>query len=133
MRVLVLDDMESRQSSFKMCLIGTLMDQAYDARTAIKLLDQTAAAKTQYDVVYLDHDLSECHYSDQSGSTKEEETGMAVVDHIITMAVELRPKHCVVHSWNQTRGMEMCYRLRDAGIRVTRWLFQENNLPNLTR
>lgn len=125
MRVLTLDDMEIRQNFFRRWFREHEHHVALDAPTAIVLLDCSGRLEPVFDLVMLDHDLAEEHYLTASEGLSETGddgyapgTGMDVVDHIVKMPVEQRPKRVVVHSWNPTRSVEMFNRLRDAGIAV---------------
>lgn len=143
MRILTLDDMEIRQVVFRTRFSGHVHDEAKDAESAIDLLENF-----DYDLVMLDHDLAEEHYLTLSQGLSEKAvhpptcpwnkdwhactcgafdykpgTGMDVVDHIIKMPVERRPKTAVVHSWNP-RGQEMARRLEEVGVRTYRIPFQ---------
>lgn len=69
----------------------------------------------EYDQVFLDHDLSlddiMCAPGDPNAKVP---TGMAVVDHILTM--ERPPPHVIVHTHNTPASMEMARRLDDHPI-----------------
>jgi hypothetical protein len=133
MRILSLDDMESRQSQFRRWFAGHTHDEAFDAKVAIGLLENF-----DYDLVMLDHDLAEEHYLIESEGLHETRqpgqpeytpgTGMDVVDYIVKMPIERRPKTVVVHSYNFGRSVEMYVRLNESGIRVYRIPFGNNPL-----
>ena len=133
MRILTLDDMESRQSQFRKWFIGHTHDEAFDAKVAIGLLENF-----DYDLVMLDHDLAEEHYLVMSEGLHETRqpgqpeyspgTGMDVADFIVSMPVERRPKVAIVHSYNPGRAVEMYQRLREAGMKVHRIPFGKNPL-----
>ena len=132
MRILFLDDMEERHHAFRKHVDSTGVECTYvfNAEDAIKALDGE-----RFDVAFLDHDLGERDYQlfihgiDHSfvGS------GMDVVDHIILMSVENRPRQVVVHTWNSRRGHEMMLRLWDAGVHVLRIPFDPQALPKLPK
>jgi hypothetical protein len=131
MRVLTLDDMEIRQQAFRRWFLIDTHDEAFTAPDAIKLLENF-----DYDVVMLDHDLAEEHYLTVSEGLSEGPldgvpeykpgTGMDVVDYIINMPEERRPKKVIVHSWNPSRSQEMYNRLRDAGFNTWKIPFTPN-------
>lgn len=130
MKILFLDDMEIRHSAFTRNHIGHDIRQAFTAQEAIRMINAN-----DFDVVFLDHDLAEEHYLKMSEGLSEEPTndgyahgtGMDVVDHIIQMEPEDRPKHVIVHSMNGVRGTEMTKRLKEAGI----WCIHRPFNPNL--
>ena len=119
--------METRQAHFRARFSAYTHDEAKDANSAIELLDNF-----DYDLVFLDHDLAEEHYLELSEGLHETQqpgyaeyspgTGMDVVDHIVKMPAERRPKLAVVHSWNP-RGDEMANRLWEAGVKAYRIRF----------
>lgn len=125
MKVLVLDDMEIRHHVFRRRFIGHELTEARTAAEAIAALDATV-----FDQVQLDHDLSEEHYLTMSEGVSEDRlpgapvyapgTGMDVVDHIVAMPPERRPKLAIVHSMNSARSPEMVARLKDGGV-PARW------------
>jgi CheY-like chemotaxis protein len=123
MRILTLDDMESRQREFRRWFVGHTHDEAQTAPDAIRLLEYF-----EYDLVMLDHDLAEEHYLTLSEGLSEDlvgdgplyspGTGMDVVDHILQMPRKQRPKKVIVHSWNMVRSVEMYARLQEVGVLV---------------
>ena len=118
MRVLTLDDSPLRQLSFRRWFAGLLHAEAYTAQEAIEALQ----AGPRFDLVQLDHDLSEEHYIGDTGLG----TGMDVVDHIIRMEPGQRPYRAIVHSWNMPRAQEMVRRLEEAGVWVRYCRFDPN-------
>lgn len=58
---------------------------------------------------FLDHDLSEDDICIAPGAPTKVPTGMAVVDHIVTM--QRPPDSVIVHSLNYEAAIEMCARL----------------------
>ena len=58
-------------------------------------------------------------------------TGMDVVDHIIGMPEELRPRAVIVHSYNVIRAPEMLRRLLEAGIRAYWIKFDGSGEPSI--
>lgn len=126
MKILFLDDMQQRHDTFRRNHIGSDVLHAYTAEEANRSLDNQV-----WDVASLDHDLCEEHYLTMSEGQSEDVipghkayspgTGMDVVDHIVAMPPEKRPRAVIVHSMNVVRSQEMVARLRDAGIR-TAWM-----------
>lgn len=60
-------------------------------------------------LAFLDHDLSEDDICVAPGAPTKVPTGMAVVDHIVTM--QRPPASVTVHSLNHDAAIEMCARL----------------------
>jgi CheY-like chemotaxis protein len=120
-RVLVLDDKPIRLDRFKQRLEGHEVHCFDNAPEAMNALTN---AEKPYDVAYLDHDLGEGNEKSkaQDGSDL---TGMHVVDHIITLPAEKRPKMVIAHTNNAPRGEEMKLRLRDAGIEAEKQPFTD--------
>lgn len=110
--VLFLDDMNWRHQQF-----GRLVDRrgddvlvwkAYTAAQAIELLDRVEFAQ-----VFLDHDLCDDDAMVEVGAASVAPTGMAVVNHIVSM--ESPPGDVIVHSLNGPAREEMTKRLLDCG------------------
>ena len=94
MRILFLDDMNSRREAFKRNAIGHTVDFAITAQQAIDLLK-----KNEYDVIYLDHDLEEDHYQ-ANRNTDSDEDGRFVARALREM-VQHHGKIVIVHSLNE--------------------------------
>lgn len=120
-RVLFLDDSEQRHETFARAMVGGryILLQAITAEQAITLLGGDA----RYDVACLDHDLSEEDIMCPPGGPSRVATGMDVVDHIVSMGHDRRPRFVVVHTHNPPAGDEMMRRLGAAGIPCGRWPF----------
>jgi len=107
--VLILDDDDIRHE---------FMTRRYPDSTWVRTHARTpeeaieALEKTVFDEVTLDHDLGMAY-----DPYPREMTGMQVVNHIVQMDPEKRPREVLVHSANIIRAPEMVRRLRDAGIR----------------
>jgi CheY-like chemotaxis protein len=108
MRILFLDDDSARHGLMQPVLADHEAWYAYDADRAIKLLDGE-----RFDLVLLDHDLGL-----QAGNS-----GQTVVDHIVAMSTERRPKRAVVHSWNHDAAMRMANSLYRCDVWVKRKVF----------
>jgi CheY-like chemotaxis protein len=129
MRVLTLDDMETRHYYFRRWFAGFDLVETYTAKEAITALDNGG----RFDLVMLDHDLAESHYLTLSEGLSEEQlpgmdeyepgTGLDVARHIATMPKEKQPGQVVVHSWNPGGSAAMHETIYRAGIRVARKRF----------
>jgi hypothetical protein len=110
--VLFLDDDHDRHQRFHACIEarGYLdrfrMIYVFTAADAIQALRDHEGEIVQ---AYLDHDLSEDDLCVALGAPTRVPTGMAVVDHIVTM--HKPPSSVVVHSLNHDAALEMCARL----------------------
>jgi CheY-like chemotaxis protein len=115
MRIFFLDDEETRHQRFAQKSIGHVVVHSYTAAAAIRTLQQ----EKPFDVVCLDHDLSDAHVEAylQGGAVPEEETG-AEVARFIAEHPEVRPQMVVCHSFNEPGRRRMGAILRDAGVRV---------------
>lgn len=126
MRVLALDDMETRQRVFQRWFAGFDLVQVYTAKEAIEALNGP-----RFDLAHLDHDLEAAHYDIVAHPTMHGYqtvwgTGMDVVDHILAMPRDLAPVRVIVHSWNMGRAFEMVQRLNEGG----RWARHQKFDPN---
>lgn len=101
MKILFLDDDLNRHQIFKQNLPGIDIDQAFSAKDAIEKIN-----KNTYNVVFLDHDLSEHHYRDESSN--DDETGQMVAKYISNNK-EKFPNDVVIvlHSLNPVGRAEM--------------------------
>lgn len=117
-RVLFLDDMKWRHSEFRNRVWNTddvRVFHVYTSEDAVILLQ-----RLEFDQVFLDHDLSEEDIMVDVGVKSSVPTGMAVVDHIMTM--ENPPQDIIIHSCNGPAAIEMEIRLagHPAGIKLLR-------------
>ena len=112
MRVLFLDDAESRHNYFRGQSIGHSVDHVWTAAEAIEALN----TREPYDVACLDHDLEAAHYPGmaEAGIVATTPTGQAVADHIASMPEEKRPRRVIVHSFNPAGAVSMERALRGA-------------------
>lgn len=109
MKVLFVDDMDERHRAFEAPLAGKVdIVFAHTAAGAIDALNREA-----FDQVFLDHDMSEEDIMIEVGGRSVEPTGMAVVEHLLSMADP--PKNIVVHSMNEPAAREMERRLVESG------------------
>jgi CheY-like chemotaxis protein len=125
--ILFLDDDQVRHSHFRTRIDGHGHSQRYQmiyVHSAAEAID--ALKRHEGDIVHasLDHDLCEEDVLVAVGAPSKVPTGMAVVDHILTMRQP--PAKVVVHSYNTDAAIEMCSRLRRHGsIDVQRIPFSE--------
>lgn len=136
MRILTLDDMETRADAFRKWFIGHEHIHVYTAKDAIRELGGPA-----FDLVMLDHDLAEEHYLELSEGLHETRqpgmpeyspgTGMDVVDFLVQQArggAPNLPHKVIVHSYNSARAPLMRSILKDLGIIAYRIPFGTNPL-----
>lgn len=119
MKILFLDDDPARHRYFRL-----MSEPSVHAFTAVKSAQeaiQTLESAGKFDLVFLDHDLAEEHYSmlwsgqaGYPGGAKG--TGRDVSRFISMMAVDLRPTTVVVHSMNPDGAKAMLADLRDTGV-----------------
>lgn len=122
MRILVLDDDEFRHQAFDRWYASDhQLSRALTASEAINLLQD----EKRFDVAFLDHDLEPSHYQSYSSgeSVGDRGTGMEVVNFIVKLENDRRPRAVVIHTWNRGRAHEMRRRLRDAGANALCWQF----------
>lgn len=113
MRILFVDDAESRCKAFLPRAIGHTVDIAMDEGTAIKRLTANA-----YDAVLLDHDLSEHQYGEDL-----EIGGTTIAKFIAKEARRFQRTRFIIHSLNDPGARRMERIIRDAGLTVTRQPF----------
>jgi len=118
MRILVVDDDQSRHDFFRKTYNGMneIIVQSYDYDNAILELSSTP---TSFDLMFLDHDLSESSTLCDPHNTFEK-TGSDIADYI---AREIDPKDCVgmtiyCHSMNPRGRVNMVQILIKAGFSV---------------
>jgi ActR/RegA family two-component response regulator len=110
--VLFLDDDHNRHAHFRACVQarGYRSDHGmlhvFSAAEAIAALRRHEGEITE---AFLDHDLCEDDHCIAPGAPSKVPTGMAVVDHIITM--QRPPAVIIVHSFNYDAAAVMCARL----------------------
>lgn len=124
MRILFLDDDISRHLIMMPKLVGHEVVQVYTAAEAVEALEANEA----FDLVFLDHDLSNDHYaSAETGNFgKMENTGYEVAVYIEgKLAANKRPKTVVVHTMNPPGGKRMMAALWKV-TRAIRWVFNPN-------
>ncbi len=125
--ILFLDDDHERHRRFRARIEqGELIahDRVRYVHSAAEAIDALETHGGEIDQAFLDHDLSEADILVAVGAPSQVPTGMAVVDHILTMSRP--PASVVVHSYNHDAAVEMCARLGTrAVIAVQRIPFSE--------
>lgn len=122
--VLFLDDMEWRHHEFGRIAAREFPEvrvhHAWSAEEAIEMLDSI-----EFVQAFLDHDLSEDDIMVVPGKPSKVLTGMAVVDHLLSM--ERPPWDIVVHSCNGPARLAMATKLEESGkfVRVRAIPFPE--------
>lgn len=103
MKILFLDDDESRQSAFKEWFDEhkTDLDTLVQTRTANDTIKALKSNKL-FDIVSLDHDLGGKVFV-----TETKETGYEVALYIERMGKKKLPKSVVIHSFNPTGASRM--------------------------
>lgn len=119
LRLLFLDDSRLRRDEFALRHQGCEIVYASTAAEA-----RAALAGARFDVAHLDHDLEAEHFLEVSGGLRDGPlpgevapnagTGMDVVEFILAMPEEARPRRVVVHTHNPV-GLEMLRRLLAGG------------------
>lgn len=129
MKILVLDDDLRRHESFKFHLFKYDVKHVYTANQARAALRDEGP----WDVVFLDHDLMEAHYSsaDTGNVAVLEETGYEVALYIAEwLEAHQLPKMVVVHSWNPAGTARMIAALSaKSGYKTRRWQFNPTENP----
>ena len=108
LRVFLLDDDSQRHDWFAKRFRGDTLDVAVDPPRAIELLSES-----QYDVVFLDHDLLPEHY--YAEATDDERTGYAVARWLASNPQRQSASHIIVHTRNADGAMRMVELLRREG------------------
>ena len=101
MRVLVLEDNESRIRKFQRELVGNAVDFARDAEEALACIGARS-----YDLIFLDHDLGGEEMVDSGGAN----TGYLVASRL-ARDVKNGAAHVVLHSCNPSGAMMMALAL----------------------
>lgn len=102
-RWMILDDMESRHLEFIRTtqFLNVDCEHVWNASEAISRLKNK-----EFDLVFLDHDLSDEHYSIEGQTNPVNEgTGAEVAEFIAQM--EKPPGIVVIHSWNPVGVLNM--------------------------
>src|SRR5205085_10216702 len=110
LRVLLLDDDESRHVWFERRFAGDELDIAVEPNAAIELLDARA-----YDAIFLDHDLLPEHYNSAVAPADDERTGYAVAAWLAARADAQMGATIIVHTRNADGALKMVQAMRAAG------------------
>lgn len=108
MRILIVEDDETRCAWFQQQFAGNDLDMTRDVQQALTWL-----AAHDYDVILLDHDLIEDHYF--SNEQDDERTGYAVARWLASYPDRQRLATIIVHSLNFLGAERMLETLREAG------------------
>jgi len=104
-RILFLDDNPNRHSTMHQNCIGAVVDHVHTAGEAINHLE-----RKEYDLIMLDHDLSED--PDKMNSTP---TGNDVASYMARHLVQHSDTPVVIHSLNPPGAQNMMNALHDGG------------------
>ena len=117
MRILILDDVKNRHDVFDTVYKGHLVTHCYNYHEFITELN-----KCRYDIISLDHDLSDFYdhastYVDGWGNTQFY-NGAHAANQVCCLSVNNMPEKVIVHSVNPSGGRNMVNILTKAGINV---------------
>ena len=116
MKVLFLDDSWDRLTAFRGTPTAKIVTWAETAARAIELLESDVA----FDLIMLDHDLTEEHYAAQSSGGVADDsdatTGYFVAQWIAERADRFAHTPIIVHSLNAPASERMVRVLVDAGL-----------------
>jgi CheY-like chemotaxis protein len=107
-RILIVEDDALRCAWFNQRFSGLTLDVTCDAATAITWL-----AERDYNLILLDHDLTEEHYL--SNEPDDERTGYAVAAWLAQHADRQRDATILIHSLNYIGAQRMLEALHGAG------------------
>jgi len=111
MKILVLDDQETRLIIFRQRLIGNIVECVKTATDAIKKLSEES-----WDMVFLDHDLRDKVF-EKPGPGTGYEVAVWLRDH-----EDKKPKQIIIHSYNTKGAMYMKAILPGSIYRPGIWL-----------
>ena len=112
MRILILDDDDSRHTQFKRNFIGYLLTCVHTSQEAIDHLQNN-----EYDAVFLDHDLGGKVYVDSFG---DESTGYTVAKWL-SENPSRKPRAIYIHSFNPVGAARMQSILPDSILAPGLW------------
>lgn len=124
MKILVVDDCPHRHQILSETFDGYDVTHAWNADEGVK-----AVRDGSFDLVLLDHDMEEVHYTDLQGALSGKGTGQEVAHEIANLQA---PPFVVVHSWNHYGGKAICNILDDAGVPNERIWFSVNMATHLS-
>lgn len=116
MKILILDDDMLRHYLFQKNFIGHVLEHTQTAQAAIRHLQNT-----NYDAVFLDHDLGGHSYVDSHG---EEETGYTVAKWLADNP-DRKPKIIYIHSYNTVGAKNMQDLLPGSQLHPGLWLVDQ--------
>ena len=140
LNILFLDDMPERYQKFQQRMIGTPINLTW-----VQSVPEIQAVIDQdWDVIFLDHDLSAAHYESLEGAVGTENSGTALTTWILKRALEDEEfkKHgenivWIVHSLNPIGANHMHHDLKNAGfkawVRPFAWQDDRLSYEQLTR
>jgi CheY-like chemotaxis protein len=108
MRILIVEDDEARCVWFGRKFAGDELDVTCDVGQAFAWL-----AEREYEMILLDHDLTEEHYF--SDEPDDERTGYAVAAWLASHPDRQRDATIIIHSLNYLGADRMLAALREAG------------------
>ncbi len=108
MRILIVEDDETRCHWFKQKFADAELDVTCDVAQAARWL-----AERDYNLILLDHDLTEAHY--YSNEPDDEHTGYAVAAWLAAHPGSQHDATILIHSLNYTGADRMLSVLREAG------------------
>src|ERR687883_1896980 len=108
MRILIVEDDESRCAWFRARLAGATVDITCDVAQAVAWLGER-----DYAAVLLDHDLADEHYF--SNEPDDERTGYAIAAWLASHPDRQLSALIVIHSLNYVGAKRMLDLLQDAG------------------
>jgi hypothetical protein len=117
MRILILDDDQTRHDAFAQKYAGHELTHVYNFAEATAAL----SANEPYDLASFDHDLADFQPETKPDGSAgmREYTGYDVVMFLVSNLPEDRwPAKAIIHSWNAPRARQMAEVLRDRGISV---------------
>lgn len=108
MRILIVEDDETRCAWFHEHFSGNELDVTPDVKVAVTWL-----ASNDYDLILLDHDLTDDHYF--SSEHDDERTGYAVAQWLAMYPDRQRFATIIIHSLNFLGSDRMLETLRESG------------------
>lgn len=123
MKILILDDLETRHNTFKKRYDGADLFHAWNSYECMDIIQ----ANDRFDLIHLDHDLD--HFV-MGMYTQHEITGEFAARRIASLVIscpEKVPNLVIIHSWNPPGAANMARILREAGVSVIIEPFQEDS------
>jgi CheY-like chemotaxis protein len=120
MRILVVDDLNSRHFCLSEQYAGHEIHKAWNYYQAVELL-----SKHRYDLVSLDYDL-------EWDQPPNHQNGAAVARYIVGfLDTAQRPRHVVIHSWNPNGAQDIARILKQGEVshEVTPFRYKDGSGP----